>query len=105
MPEFHGFQFKELIFENKTKSIYRAIRNSNNKSVIIKYIKNENHNPVDAELFENGYHIAKDLDLKSGDPKGYIADISLAHQWGWEPTIHWQEGVQEYAAWYRNSMP
>jgi UDP-glucose 4-epimerase len=42
---------------------------------------------------------------RSGDPKGYIADISLARKWGWEPTIQWQEGVQEYAAWYTSSMP
>jgi len=42
---------------------------------------------------------------RSGDPNCYIADISLARHWGWEPTIQWQEGVQEYAAWYRSSMP
>ena len=39
---------------------------------------------------------------RSGDPHGYVADIALARAWGWQPTIHWRDGLRDYAAWYRN---
>jgi UDP-glucose 4-epimerase len=37
---------------------------------------------------------------RSGDPHGYVADISLARAWGWQPTVGWRDGLREYAAWY-----
>lgn len=37
---------------------------------------------------------------RAGDPMHYVADISAARAWGWQPTKHWREGVREYAEWY-----
>lgn len=42
---------------------------------------------------------------RPGDPTGYIGDVTLAMQWGWNPTIHWKEGVQDYIQWYREGAP
>lgn len=39
---------------------------------------------------------------RSGDPAGYLADISLAMQWGWQPTINWQNGLCDYVDWFRS---
>ena len=39
--------------------------------------------------------------VKPGDPNAYIADISKARSWGWEPSINWQEGVSQYVNWYK----
>jgi UDP-glucose 4-epimerase len=39
---------------------------------------------------------------RSGDPSGYVADISLAEGWGWRPTVGRQEGVLEYAEWFKS---
>ena len=38
---------------------------------------------------------------RTGDPSRYIADIECARAWGWEPKRRWQEGVSEYAHWWR----
>jgi UDP-glucose 4-epimerase len=38
---------------------------------------------------------------KAGDPTAYVADISKARGWGWEPEGHWREGVAEYVDWYK----
>jgi UDP-glucose 4-epimerase len=40
---------------------------------------------------------------RGGDPAGYIADISLVQEWGWRPKVGRQEGVREYAAWFKDS--
>jgi UDP-glucose 4-epimerase len=40
---------------------------------------------------------------RSGDPSGYIADISLAQGWEWRPKVGRQEGVREYAEWFKDS--
>lgn len=39
---------------------------------------------------------------RSGDPPGYVADISRARQWAWHPLVEWQRGVREYAAWLKS---
>lgn len=39
---------------------------------------------------------------RGGDPAGYIADISLAQEWGWRPKVGRQEGVREYAEWFKD---
>lgn len=39
--------------------------------------------------------------LRSGDPTGYIADISLAQGWGWRPRVARHDGVREYAEWFK----
>lgn len=38
---------------------------------------------------------------RSGDPLGYVADISRACALGWLPRTPWQDGVREYAAWFK----
>lgn len=38
---------------------------------------------------------------KAGDPNAYIADISKALAWNWEPKIKWREGLAEYVEWYK----
>lgn len=40
---------------------------------------------------------------RGGDPAGYIADISLASAWGWRPKVGRQEGVREYAEWFKSA--
>jgi len=37
---------------------------------------------------------------RSGDPHGFVADVSLARTWGWQPRVCWEGGLREYAAWY-----
>ena len=39
--------------------------------------------------------------LRPGDPIDYIADISLAQEWGWHPVKKWQDGVRDYVKWYK----
>lgn len=46
------------------------------------------------ELVFSGVH-------RAGDPDRYIADLARAKKWGWQPKRHWQDGVTEYAAWWR----
>jgi len=38
---------------------------------------------------------------RSGDPVGYVADISHARQWGWQPLVDWKQGVREYVEWFK----
>lgn len=38
---------------------------------------------------------------RPGDPVDYIADISRARQWNWQPSKTWQEGIWEYVEWYK----
>ena len=38
---------------------------------------------------------------KTGDPAAYVAAISEARQWGWNPTVSWQDGVDAYVDWYK----
>jgi UDP-glucose 4-epimerase len=40
-------------------------------------------------------------DPRSGDPIGYVADISKARALGWSPQTPWRQGVREFAAWIR----
>ena len=49
------------------------------------------------ELAFSGIH-------RPGDPDRYIADLTRAKQWGWQPRPHWQDGVTEYAAWWQRSV-
>lgn len=39
--------------------------------------------------------------IRAGDPAHFQANISLAQAWGWQPRISWQEGLREYATWFR----
>lgn len=39
---------------------------------------------------------------RPGDPAGFVADISLARSWGWEPRVDWRDGVRRYADWFRS---
>lgn len=42
---------------------------------------------------------------RDGDPAGYLADISLARKWKWQPTISLSVGLREYAEWFQSSVP
>ena len=39
--------------------------------------------------------------VRAGDPERVVGDSSRALAWGWSPQRPWQEGVREYAAWFR----
>ena len=36
-----------------------------------------------------------------GDPSRYIADIEASRSWGWVPKVGWEQGVNEYARWWK----
>jgi UDP-glucose 4-epimerase len=38
-----------------------------------------------------------------GDPERVAGDPALAEAWGWVPERSWQEGVREYARWFREN--
>ena len=40
---------------------------------------------------------------RPGDPERYAGDPSRALAWGWTPERPWDEGVREYAQWFRES--
>jgi UDP-glucose 4-epimerase len=39
--------------------------------------------------------------IRPGDPLHFHADIQVALDWGWHPTVPWPEGIRRYAAWFR----
>jgi len=39
---------------------------------------------------------------RRGDPAGYLADISNARKWGWQPTIKLSHGLREYVEWFKS---
>lgn len=51
---------------------------------------------IDEELEFSG-------EMRSGDPKGYKADATEALDWGWLPKRGFDEGLAEYASWFRKS--
>ena len=53
------------------------------------------------DQFGIGIKLQFSFKSKAGDPNAYVADISKAHAWNWEPNIHWREGVAEYVHWYK----
>jgi UDP-glucose 4-epimerase len=38
---------------------------------------------------------------RPGDPPGYQAEMSRAHNFGWAAQIGWQEGMRRYVEWFR----
>jgi UDP-glucose 4-epimerase len=42
---------------------------------------------------------------RAGDPAHYVADMTHALAWGWQPRIAWREGVREYAEWFKSGAP
>ena len=40
---------------------------------------------------------------RAGDPNRYIADIEAAKAWNWYPRLHWEQGVADYAAWWKGT--
>lgn len=36
-----------------------------------------------------------------GDPVHYVADITRARAWGWNPRVAWRDGVCQYAKWFK----
>jgi UDP-glucose 4-epimerase len=41
---------------------------------------------------------------REGDPPVYVADVQRAREWGWQPQVSWQEGVRQYAQWFRSAQ-
>jgi len=41
---------------------------------------------------------------REGDPPVYVADTQRALGWGWRPHMPWQEGVRQYAQWFRSAQ-
>jgi UDP-glucose 4-epimerase len=41
--------------------------------------------------------------VRMGDPDRVAGDPSRAAQWGWAPEKAWQDGVREYARWFREN--
>jgi UDP-glucose 4-epimerase len=39
--------------------------------------------------------------VRPGDPPRYIADITRARAFGWQPTVDLARGIREYVAWFR----
>lgn len=42
---------------------------------------------------------------RSGDPPGYVADISLVNQWNWQAKINLSCGLREYVDWIKEGAP
>ncbi len=40
---------------------------------------------------------------RTGDPSRFVADVCAAKAWGWSPKHRWEQGVEEYAAWWTRS--
>lgn len=40
---------------------------------------------------------------REGDPDALVADISRALATGWRPEVSWEDGVRDYAAWFREA--
>lgn len=43
--------------------------------------------------------------VRAGDPPRLVGDPTRAMAWGWAPQRDWQEGVREYAGWFRTVAP
>jgi UDP-glucose 4-epimerase len=43
--------------------------------------------------------------MRAGDPERVVGDSSRARGWGWSPQRPWQDGVREYADWFRRVAP
>lgn len=54
-----------------------------------------------AEKLAPGIPISFTGSGRTGDPPAYIADVSIAKNWGWKPKIDLLRGVEAYADWYR----
>ena len=52
MFELQNYNFSEKIFENKKFLIQRGVRESDNKSVLVKFIKAEYPTPEELDSFE-----------------------------------------------------
>ena len=42
---------------------------------------------------------------RAGDPTQYVANIDAAKAWGWSPKLSLTEGIAEYIAWWKSSLP
>jgi UDP-glucose 4-epimerase len=43
--------------------------------------------------------------IRAGDPERVVGDSSRARGWGWSPQRPWEDGVREYARWFRTVAP
>lgn len=63
MPELKGFHLKGTVYEDNRTVVYRGTREIDNQPVLVKLLKSKNPNPRELERIENGYRIAKGMDL------------------------------------------
>jgi UDP-glucose 4-epimerase len=56
-------------------------------------------------LLKNSLGLDHDIQFsgigRSGDPSKYLADVTRARALGWEPKIALNQGIAEYAAWFK----
>ena len=53
------------------------------------------------EVHNNGKAVVFSGEMRSGDPVGYVADISRARLLGWQPVTGWKEGLSDFVAWFK----
>ena len=63
MFELENYNFSEKIFENEKFRIQRGVRESDNKSVLVKYLTTEYPTPEELDLLEYEYRFTKDFNL------------------------------------------
>lgn len=42
---------------------------------------------------------------RKGDPPGYVADVSMIKQWGWNEKMNCRDGFREYVDWVKRGAP
>ncbi|MBN1847027.1 MAG: AAA family ATPase [Deltaproteobacteria bacterium] len=62
--EVNGFKFRNLIFESNRTVVYRGIRLADDLPVIVKLFKSKHPTPREIERIENGYRVAKSMDIQ-----------------------------------------
>ncbi|MFC1886380.1 AAA family ATPase, partial [Thermodesulfobacteriota bacterium] len=71
MLKLKGFDFTETLFKTRKTVVLRGVRKKDNAPVIAKLLRETYPSIGELERFENGYRIAKDLDLP-GVVKPYV---------------------------------
>ncbi len=63
MFELENYNFSEKIFENEKFRIQRGVRESDNKSVLVKFLKAEYPTPEELDLLEYEYRFTREFNL------------------------------------------
>ncbi|WP_341528786.1 AAA family ATPase [Nostoc sp. UHCC 0302] len=70
MISLSNYQIIELIYDETTTAVYRAIRNQDGKLVVVKFLKREYYEVKNAARLKNEYELIKNLEIK-GVVKAY----------------------------------